>query len=162
TMNEAESGADKPMAAAGVVGGLGGGLAGGVFRMGNTNLSGRITDPSGAVVAGAQVQFRAASGAIQNATTDANGLYQMWAPQGLGNITFQSPGFQSTVISNFNVRPGLVTHANARLNVGSTSGTVEVSGEAEPQDFDRLEQYARVQNAPAAPLEPAAESKDLG
>jgi hypothetical protein len=56
-----------------------------------------------------------------------------------------------------------MNQANATLNVGAATETVEVTGEAEPEETDRLEQFARVQNAPAAaPVEVAAESQDLG
>jgi hypothetical protein len=49
------------------------------------------------------------------------------------------------------------------LNLGAATETVEVTGEAAPQENDRLEQFAQLQNAPAAtPVEVAAESQDLG
>jgi hypothetical protein len=66
-------------------------------------------------------------------------------------------------MANFNVRPGLMNQASATLNVGAATETVEVEAEAAPKEFDRLEQFAHLQNAAAvAPVEVAAESQDLG
>jgi hypothetical protein len=159
TMNEVENGAPMPVSA-----GMEGVTNGGLERIGSSaNLSGRVTDPSGAVIGGAQVQFHGASGAIQNATTDSNGQFQMWVPPGRGRVTIQSPGFQTRTMANFNVRPGLMNQASATLNVGAATETVEVEAEAAPKEFDRLEQFAHLQNAAAvAPVEVAAESQDLG
>jgi hypothetical protein len=159
TMNEeVQNGAPQPVSAgmAGPIGGL-------ERTGGNSNLSGRVTDPSGAVIPGAQVQFHGASGAIQNVVTDSNGQFQMWVPPGRGRVTIQSPGFQTRTMANFNVRPGLMNQASATLNVGAATETVEVEAEAAPKEFDRLEQFAHLQNAAAvAPVEVAAESQDLG
>ena len=126
---------------------------GGLERLGGSaNLSGTVTDSSGAVIAGAQVQFHGASGAIQNATTDSNGQFQMWVPPGRGKVTIQSPGFQTRMMSNFNIKPGLMNQANATLNVGAATETVEVEAENAPREYDRLEQFAQLQAPPPVSL----------
>jgi hypothetical protein len=164
TMVEAAPGPPPPPAvpAAGIVGGVpGAGLGGGaadkfVFRAGgNSNLFGTVTDPSGSVIAGAQIQFQSNSGAIQNATTDANGNFQMWAPPGPGRITVHAEGFNPWTMRNFNVRSGLANQANAQLQLGTTAETVEV--EAEPDETDNAVEAKEMAQSIAV-----AESKDLG
>lgn len=164
TMNEEAT----PSVVGGPVGALSGRVGTGeagkfAFKAGVGNLSGTVTDSSGAVIANAQVEFRSESGATQQVTTDSNGNYQMWAPPGRGTISIHGTGFNPWRMSNFNVRRGLSNRANATLQVGAATETVEVQAEAAPQENDRLEQFAQLQNAPAAtPVEVAAESQDLG
>jgi len=165
TMNEEVKNGPLSAPVAGAIHGvgMGGGMGGGVFRTRTGNLSGTVTDPTGAVISNAEVEFRSDSGATQRVTTDSNGNYQMSVPPGRGRVTIQSPGFQTRMMSNLNIRPGAMSQVNATLNLGAATETVEVTGEAAPQENDRLEQFAQLQNAPAAtPVEVAAESQDLG
>jgi hypothetical protein len=124
-----------------------------VFRAMAPSLYGTITDASGAVVPNASVTLRSDNGTYQTATTDANGRYTFsGVPRGLARITVQSPGFQTARV-NVNVRGNQTNEANAQLNVGSANETVEVDAESAPvasRQFDRLEQFAKLQNAQVA------------
>ena len=143
---------------------LGGPISGARKSWVGRGLEGTVTDPSGAFVGGATVVLRnTRTGASQTAWTDSNGHYQFASAQpGPAQITVTSPGFRTTMIAT-NVRPNQGGRVDATLQVGSTSETVEVSATALPmalpmngRQFDRLEQYAQLQNAQVA------QSEDLG
>ena len=97
-------------------------------------LSGRITDASGAVVAGAQVTVADVATGVKNTVkTNESGTYSFSALHpGNYKLTAQAQGFQTTV------RAGIVLHVQERmkvdlaLKVGSTVETVEVTGEVPP------------------------------
>src|SRR5438270_306198 len=144
----------------GVPGAVGSGNATGgfVFRSarGGTSLSGTVTDPSGAVIANANVTLRSRSGATQTAISDSNGNYFFsGVPAGPAEITVQSPGFQITRIRP-NLQANQANRRDAQLNVGSTAETVEVEAESATvpmagpvngRNFDRVSQFAQLQNA---------------
>lgn len=146
-----------------VAAGTGGGIGGGVFRVGGgTTLQGTVTDQSGAAIGGATVVFRnRATGASQTTSTDANGHYQIFGvPAGGADVTLQSNGFQSTRVHT-NLRPNQTNQANATLPVGSASETVEVEAEAAapqamPLNGRNFDQFAQLQNAQVA------QAQDLG
>ena len=143
--------------------GAGGGVGGGMFRVGGgANLSGTVTDPSGATVANAIVTLRDSSGSSQTAVTDSNGRYVFGTvPAGTVHITVQSPGFRTTQMRT-NVRADQANEADAELNVGSTAETVEVEAENAPvpmakaamsgRNFDQLAQLQTAQVAQAQEL----------
>jgi hypothetical protein len=123
----------------GVVGGIGsgsgGGVGGGSYSAGpppppnSAMLSGRVADPSGAVVPNAEVVLRnSATGAVESARTDSNGNYSLsGAAPGLYSLSISSRGFQTSQFSQVSLRPGYNSNINATLNVGSAAETIEVS-----------------------------------
>src|SRR6202790_2918473 len=75
---------------------------------GNGRLSGMVTDPSGAALAGANVRLLDENnGVVGQTTTDSNGLYS-FSSLAVGNYRadVQSPGFQKNVITQVKVSPG--------------------------------------------------------
>ncbi len=98
---------------------------------GNGRLSGQITDPSGAVVAGTNVRLLDEKGdVIATTSADSNGNYSFSSlPVGAYNVEFQSPGFRRSVVSQLNVSPG-ENQINGRLQVGSAAETVMVTATA--------------------------------
>ena len=93
-------------------------------------LSGRVTDPSGAVVPGTNVQLFDQNGALVAATsTDSSGSYSLSLPTGQYRLELQQAGFKTNVIDRLNVSPG-ENRLNGELEVGSTAETVEVSSQA--------------------------------
>jgi hypothetical protein len=96
---------------------------------GNGRLSGQVTDPSGAVVAGTTVRLLDENGAVIATTnSDSSGQYSFSSlSTGQYRLEFESPGFRRNVISQLNVAPG-DNQLNSNLQVGSTAETVEVSG----------------------------------
>jgi hypothetical protein len=96
-------------------------------------ITGVVTDPSGAVVGKAKVTLQDnAKGSTQSAETNKEGVYrvQLLNPSQY-TITVTSSGFQEagTVVD---VALGQVTSADVQLTIGSASQTVIVAGEAEP------------------------------
>ena len=97
-------------------------------------LSGTVTDPSGAVVAGATIAAKNnATGVVRNTTTDSSGLYSI--PNllpGDYEIRISATGFSTAVQSNLSLAVGEQQQLNFSLKVGEASTTVEVT-EAAPQ-----------------------------
>jgi len=93
-------------------------------------ISGIVTDPTGAVISGAQLTLKNnATGEAQTVVTSASGDY-VFALLKPGQYTLSATkeGFKTTNRS-VNVLLGTTVSANLALEVGSTSTTVEVSGE---------------------------------
>jgi hypothetical protein len=96
-----------------------------------SSLQGTVTDPSGAVVPNATITAtNASSGYRQSATANANGRYSLAVPAGTYHVETSMPGFQTYSVAGVNVSSGGATSLNARLNVGSTSETIEVTSDA--------------------------------
>jgi Carboxypeptidase regulatory-like domain len=98
---------------------------------GNGHLSGVVTDPSGAVIGGANVKLMDENGSIvSQTTTDSGGNYSFSAlSPGSYRVQTERPGFKTTLITQLNVAPG-ENQANARLDVGGSMETVTVSANA--------------------------------
>jgi len=98
-------------------------------------LTGSVTDPSGAAVVGATVEAsNAATGMKVSTTTKAQGTYRfVEMPVGTYTLTVRMSGFKT---ASFNVPVDLnkSNTANVRLELGSSTETVEVAAEAAPVD----------------------------
>jgi hypothetical protein len=94
-------------------------------------LAGTVTDPSGAVVAGAAVQLKNLDeGSVSNAKTSSTGYYQFsYLRPGSYTVTITGSGFQSEQ-KNVTVALGASATVNFKLTLGSSTTTVEVSGAA--------------------------------
>jgi len=96
-------------------------------------ITGVVTDPSGAVVAKAKVMLKDNSkGSTQSTETNKEGVYhfELLNPSNY-TITVTSSGFQeSRTIAD--VALGQVTSADIQLAIGSASQTVTVAGGSEP------------------------------
>jgi hypothetical protein len=96
-------------------------------------LSGTITDPTGAVVANVIVKAtNLDKGYTREATTNAQGIFQIpLADPGSYTIEVSAAGFK-TYSAKTEVNVGQTTVVNAKLEVGTASGTVvEVNAAAE-------------------------------
>src|SRR5882724_2284474 len=97
------------------------------------SISGTVTDPQGAIIAGAQVKAKnVETGVVFTSTTDSSGLFRLnLLPCGTYNLDVTSQGFKTTsstgVIVDAGRDAGLGT---IHLSVGETSTTVEVTGDA--------------------------------
>lgn len=89
---------------------------------------GQITDPSGAVIPGAKVVLANTSGTVRlTATTNGGGNYALTTvPPGTYDITASKAGFATTKSTGEVVNVGTQLTVNLKLNVGSTSQTIEV------------------------------------
>ena len=95
-------------------------------------LSGTITDPSGGVVANAEVAIlNTATGKTRTVNTNSEGIYS--APNlipGNYNVTVSATGFSKAVQNGVTLTVGRSQMLNVMLQVGQTTQTVQVSAEA--------------------------------
>ena len=96
------------------------------------DISGTVTDPSSAVVAGATVNLKSLdTGSTQGARTDASGVYHFsLLKPGRYSVSATQTGFQ-TSDKQISVNVGQLTTADIQLTVGQTSQTIEVTATSE-------------------------------
>lgn len=96
---------------------------------------GSVTDPSGAVVSGAQVTVKNVNtGLTRTTTTSADGSYTVTElPIGTYTVTVSQSGFQTSVTNNVAVDVAGERRVDVGLKTGQVSERVEVSGEELPQ-----------------------------
>jgi hypothetical protein len=99
----------------------------------NSNITGVVVDPQGAVIAGADVTVRSADGSVLRTTTDGDGRYRAdgLAP-GLYAVTFEAQGFKNYVVEGVVVGEGAAAQ-DVELEVGAVeamAGAVAVSSVA--------------------------------
>jgi hypothetical protein len=95
-------------------------------------LSGTITDPSGSVIAGADVSIKnTGTGIVRSVTTDSAGLFSVPnLDPGTYEVTISSPGFNKAVQSNLTLSVGQQQTLNIALKVGEATQTVTVNESA--------------------------------
>jgi hypothetical protein len=95
--------------------------------VGNGNIVGAVTDPSGAVVSGAKITVTEKSKGVSIVrTTDSKGSYTSGALiPGVYVVRVEAPGFKSTELT-VTVQVDNTASANVKLEVGQTSQVVEV------------------------------------
>jgi hypothetical protein len=95
------------------------------------DIAGTVTDPSGAVVSGATVTLKSVGeGTTQTTTTNSTGAYRFaLLKPGEYKLTVSQKGFKSTA-QTIQVAIGQVTTANNKLELGSQSEILEVTGAA--------------------------------
>jgi hypothetical protein len=98
-------------------------------------ILGTVTDPQGAVVAGAKVTVHNINTGLERTTqTSADGSYSVpELPIGAYTVNVTQSGFQTAVISNVAVDVAAERRVDVVFRAGRVSETVEVSGEALPQ-----------------------------
>jgi Carboxypeptidase regulatory-like domain len=91
-------------------------------------ITGTITDPGGAAVAGASVTYtNLGSNASDSTTTSESGVYTFaQLPVGVYNILIKQPGFKEFLSKNVEVHTSTVTELNAQLTVGAVTETMTV------------------------------------
>ena len=100
-----------------------------VAQVNTGNLSGLVTDPSGAVVANATISVTApATGYNRTVRSGADGAYILPdLPIGSYAVTTSAPGF-STLKENVRIDVGAHVRLDLQIKVGEASQTVEVQG----------------------------------
>lgn len=110
-------------------------LAGNVFGQGGTGeLTGRVSDPTGAVVAGAQIVLvNAATGEKRTSVTTQEGTYRFVDLPVVGSYTLQVSikGFKTVEISSVDISVGTIATRDITLEVGTSSETVTVESGAQ-------------------------------
>src|SRR6516165_4058951 len=94
-------------------------------------LSGRVTDPTGAVVPNAVVNLKSLdTGTTQTVTSNSEGLYRFTLLKpGRYELSTSVSGF-SKVIQTVNVEVGQTTQADFKLEMSKTAETIEVTAAA--------------------------------
>ncbi len=94
----------------------------------SSGLSGAVTDPSGATLAGATVTVKDVNtGAERSAVTDSSGRYQVLSlPVGDYEVTASQQGFSKEVRTGIHLVVGQDATANLRLQVGAVQQQVEI------------------------------------
>src|ERR1700688_2706229 len=106
-------------------------LVGQTFR---GTILGTVTDPSGAVVAGATVKVRnVATGLERTTVTSGDGSYTVSElPIGTYSVTLGQAGFQTFVVTGVAVDVATERRVDAALKTGEVATQVEVSAETLP------------------------------
>jgi len=95
------------------------------------DLTGTVTDPTRAMVAGAAVQVeRTETGLTRSATTDNRGVFNLAAlPAGSYRMTVTRQGFATEVVSDITLTLDRTVSLDVALKLGSAAEQVAVSGE---------------------------------
>src|SRR5579864_6354499 len=98
-------------------------------------ILGTVTDPSGAVIAGAKVTVKNVGTGLERTTeTSADGSYSLpELPIGSYTVTVTQSGFQTFVATGVTVDVATERRIDAALKPGEVSTRVEVAGELLPQ-----------------------------
>ncbi len=91
-------------------------------------VTGIVQDPSGAVIAGANVTLtNEGTGVSRTATTDPTGAYQVGKlSPGAYTLTVEQSGFKKYLQAGITVRAAAIHRADVTLEVGAVAETVEV------------------------------------
>jgi len=104
-------------------------------------ITGSVTDPSSAAVAGAKVEARNVdNGSIYDASTTNTGSFTITSvPSGKYEVTFSATGFKKVVQAGVQVLLDQTVRVDAALQIGQASETVTVTGTAELLKTDNAE-----------------------
>src|SRR5271154_131704 len=104
----------------------------GTMRAGFSGISGTISDPTGAIIAGAQVSLQNETGQLLATTrSDSQGKYQFAdLHRGTFAVGVEVPGFNKMITRNVGVDSGSQTSQDVRMTLGSSAETVLVEGQA--------------------------------
>jgi hypothetical protein len=105
-------------------------------------VEGAVTDQTGAVVAGATVTVtEKATGRAVTASTNGEGFFTVRnLPPGVFTVKVEKEGFKTILVENLTVQVGQIARADANLQVGAQSETVEVSSGDDVQSVDTTRQ----------------------
>jgi hypothetical protein len=104
-------------------------LSVGAFAQGSGELSGLVTDSTGAVVSGVEVKLsNSATGEVRTTSTAPTGNYSFPALPIVGSYTLEvaSKGFKATKVHNVVVSVGMITQRDVKLEVGAATEQVTV------------------------------------
>ncbi|MGC2152390.1 MAG: carboxypeptidase-like regulatory domain-containing protein, partial [Terriglobales bacterium] len=140
----------------------------GVFAQGGTSeLTGLVTDQTGAVVPGAPVKLtNVATGEVRTTTTTAAGTYRFPALQVVGSYTLEvtPKGFKMEKVQDIVVTVGTIVTRDVRLEIGQTTEqvTVEAGAQMVQTEDSSLSQNIDRQVWTNMPLETRSQNEFMG
>lgn len=98
----------------------------------NSEITGTVTDPTGAAIAGATINIlNTATNQARTATTNDTGNYSVpFLVPGVYNVTAESGGFKVSARNKLDLQVGQVARIDFHLEIGAVSEQVEVTGGA--------------------------------
>ena len=104
-----------------------------VAQIGTSTITGRVTDPTGAVVPGVSITVVNAATSFKFTTeTNEQGIFRVQSLQpGSYRVTFQASGFKTIVRDNIDLRTGDTLALDAGLEVGALAEQVEVTARSQ-------------------------------
>ena len=105
------------------------------------SLTGNVTDPSGAIVAGAKVEaLNIGTGVSTSIVTDERGAYIFSSLQaGLYNVTITSANFKALAQENVRIESNTSRRLDAQLQVGDVTAVVQVAATADALQTERAD-----------------------
>ncbi len=102
-----------------------------VAQIQNGQLTGTVTDPSGAAVPNAKVTItNQATNFSASVTTNQTGVYSARElPVGTYKISVEAPGFKTFSDVGVSLNAGAITHVDAKMELGQAREVVEVTGQ---------------------------------
>ena len=103
-------------------------------QAGTGELTGLVTDPTGAVVPGVQVDLvNSATGTARQTLTSSAGVYRFVSLPIVGTytLTVQQPGFKAAKVEGIVISVGTTVTRNVKLEVGAPAEVVTVTSGAE-------------------------------
>jgi hypothetical protein len=99
-------------------------------QVGTSQITGTITDPSGAAIAGAKVSIKNDSTNIEAKTvTSTSGVYTVpGLPVGLYTVTVEAGKFQTVIVNHVRTDIGATVELDQKMVVGQVTQTVTVTG----------------------------------
>ena len=81
------------------------------FAQDRASINGTVTDPTGALIAGAAVELKSATTGLHRATTtNQRGIYEITPlPVGTYTLTVTNPGFKPTTVNQIDLQYGETT-----------------------------------------------------
>jgi len=93
-------------------------------------ITGAVSDPSGAVIAGATVTLtNPATEMRRETTTNIDGLFNLPAlPPGIYNLQVDAKGFPKQARENLELQVGQVAKIDFTMQIGNVAETIQVTG----------------------------------
>ena len=110
----------------------------GLAQSSNATISGTVSDPTGALVPGAEVMVAAQSmGAVGRTVTGSDGSYTLPnLPQETYRLEVTAKGFQTFVQTGILVHLNEAVRVPVTLQLGGARQTIEVSAAASPLNYE--------------------------
>jgi len=104
-------------------------------------LTGNVTDPTGAIVAGAKVEaLNIGTGVSTSVVTDERGSYIFSSLQaGLYKVTITSANFKALAQENVRIESNTIRRLDGRLEVGDVTAIVQVAATADALQTERAD-----------------------